>query len=59
VRDRPPDSPIRAWIPGCSTGEEAYTMLSSARAGQYPSSIAIDVGEKRLERFFEMQEDTY
>jgi two-component system CheB/CheR fusion protein len=34
-------------------------VLSSARAGQYPSSIAIDVGEKRLERFFEMQDDTY
>ena len=34
-------------------------MLSSARAGQYPASIAIDVGEQRLQRFFEMQDDTY
>jgi chemotaxis methyl-accepting protein methylase len=34
-------------------------VLSSARAGQYPSSIAIDVGEQRLQRFFEMQDDTY
>jgi two-component system, chemotaxis family, CheB/CheR fusion protein len=34
-------------------------VLSSARAGQYPSSIAVDVGEPRLERFFEMLDDTY
>jgi two-component system, chemotaxis family, CheB/CheR fusion protein len=22
----PPDQPIRAWVPGCATGEEAYTL---------------------------------
>ena len=37
----------------------AEGVLSSARAGQYPSSIAIDVGDARLERFFEMHDDTY
>jgi two-component system CheB/CheR fusion protein len=26
VRDRPTDSPIRIWVPGCSTGEEAYSI---------------------------------
>jgi two-component system CheB/CheR fusion protein len=87
VRERPAESPIRVWLPGCSTGEEAYSIailfteqaeaaeknfeltlfasdvaegvLSSARAGQYPGSIALDVGEKRLERFFDRQDDTY
>jgi two-component system CheB/CheR fusion protein len=26
VRERPLDHVLRAWVPGCSTGEEAYTL---------------------------------
>ena len=26
VRERPADSTIRVWLPGCSTGEEAYSI---------------------------------
>lgn len=26
VRQRTPDDPIRIWVPGCSTGEEAYSI---------------------------------
>jgi two-component system CheB/CheR fusion protein len=26
LANRPPDSALRAWVPGCSTGEEAYSL---------------------------------
>ncbi|HEY5943889.1 MAG TPA: chemotaxis protein CheB [Kofleriaceae bacterium] len=26
IRDRPADEPIRVWVPGCSTGEEVYSL---------------------------------
>ncbi len=79
------DKLFRVWVPGCSTGEEAYTMamviqeamdeterhltvqvfgtdidesaINTARAGEYPASIAVDIDPKRLERFFIRSED--
>src|SRR5512132_326172 len=61
VQERATHTAIRAWVPGCSTGVEAYSiaMLASGCAGQYPASISLDVGEQRLQRFFEQQGDTY
>jgi two-component system, chemotaxis family, CheB/CheR fusion protein len=29
LKNRPPDTPIRIWVPGCSTGEEVYSIIIS------------------------------
>jgi two-component system CheB/CheR fusion protein len=29
LKNRPPDMPIRVWVPGCSTGEEVYSIVIS------------------------------
>lgn len=78
---------FRVWIPGCSTGEEVYSLaiilceafekisrrvdlqifgtdidshaIDKAREGIYPPSIAADVDEKRLKRFFTKTGDFY
>jgi two-component system, chemotaxis family, CheB/CheR fusion protein len=72
--------PIRIWVPGCSTGEEVYSLaimlleflgekaanfqvqifatdlsesiISKARAGIYPESVAADISADRRRRFF-------
>ncbi|MEW9585169.1 chemotaxis protein CheB [Paraburkholderia sp. DGU8] len=84
-----PDSeqPVRVWVPGCATGEEAYSMamllseeiekrratrpfmifasdvnrvaLGRARQGVYSASVALPVGEARLERFFQPHNDGF
>lgn len=87
VQQRADQTPLRVWIPGCSTGEEAYSIaillleeldaankncpiqifasdidgeaLKFAREGIYPQSIAADVSEPRLNRFFIRQGSTY
>jgi PAS domain S-box-containing protein len=56
ITDRPDDSPIRVWIPGCSTGEEAYSIaiclaefLNDAKA-HYPVQLfATDISDSALE----------
>ena len=73
-------TPLRVWVPGCSSGEEVYSFamlllealeshgdmraiqmfgtdlseraVAVARAGRYPATIAEQVGEERLKRFF-------
>lgn len=78
VAEREPDEPVRVWVPGCATGEEAFSIaillaealpagsppvkifatdiddeaLEVARSGRYPDTIAGQITEERLQRFF-------
>jgi len=82
--EKPHGYAFRAWVPGCATGEEAYSVaillrecmdelkknfdvqifgtdidslaIDTARAGIFPASIAEDVTETRLKRFFVKEE---
>jgi len=87
LKSRNPESLIRIWIVGCSTGEEAYSMaitllevmdlikqhhnvqvfasdidadaLEHGRLGIYPDSIAADVSQGRLNKYFIKEDNTY
>lgn len=80
---------LRAWVPGCSTGEEVYSLaitfkeamdkcrpqescalqifgtdldpdaIDIARQGLFSSTIAADVSDERLKRFFIKEEHGY
>lgn len=56
-KDRQPAVPIRVWVPGCATGEEAYSLaiclleFVSERTGDFPIQIfATDISEAALEK---------
>ncbi|HXV81015.1 MAG TPA: chemotaxis protein CheB, partial [Candidatus Binatia bacterium] len=87
MKEKKDADPLRAWVAGCATGEEAYSVvillmeemararksfrlqvfasdidpaaLKCAREGIYPESIAADLTEERLARFFIKQDATY
>lgn len=53
---RPVDSPLRVWIPGCSSGEEAYSLaiclvesLADHAGAPPPKIFATDVSERAIE----------
>ena len=53
--DRPPQTPVRVWVPGCSTGEEAYSLAIALleflgpRLAEVPVQIfASDISEPAL-----------
>lgn len=76
--------PVRVWIPGCSTGEEAYSVailfeesilkldkdipiqifatdidedaIHFARSGRFTESIAADIDEKILAKYFSLED---
>jgi two-component system CheB/CheR fusion protein len=87
IKNRQRERKLRMWVPGCSTGEEAYSLaiivkekmyeldarypvqifatdideqaVEHARGGVYPSSIAADVSEERLKRFFTQEDHSW
>jgi two-component system CheB/CheR fusion protein len=58
IRNRSPKEPIRIWVPGCSTGEEAYSIaicliefLGTTPKTNIPIQIfATDISEVAIER---------
>jgi two-component system CheB/CheR fusion protein len=57
LKDRPPNDTIRIWVPGCSTGEEAYShaiclmeYLSEVRADVSMQIFATDLSESAVQK---------
>jgi two-component system CheB/CheR fusion protein len=57
LRNKPPNAPIRVWVPGCSTGEEAYSLavaflefLGEQAANRPIQIFATDVSETIIQR---------
>ncbi len=57
LKDRPANLPIRIWVPGCSTGEEVYSIaitlfevLQGAERNPPVQIFATDVSESAIER---------
>lgn len=57
VKDKPFGAPIRIWVPGCSTGEEVYSIAITLleflgdRASQTPIQIfATDISEQAIQK---------
>lgn len=55
LRNRPADEDVRVWVPGCSSGEEAYSIAmlfaEAARVGEQPLAVQIfatDIDEQML-----------
>ena len=56
LAERPADSPVRIWVPGCSTGEEAYSVaitllehLGEAASDTQIQIFATDVSDAAVE----------
>jgi two-component system, chemotaxis family, CheB/CheR fusion protein len=43
LADRPAGAPLRAWVPACSTGEEAYSLAMVVREALELAKPAVDV----------------
>jgi two-component system CheB/CheR fusion protein len=55
--DRPADSPIRVWVPGCATGEEAYSIgmtllefLGDSAGSTSIQIFATDISDNAIDR---------
>jgi len=56
-KNRSPSEPVRVWVPGCSTGEEAYSIailfaeLTEAKGNRYPIQVfATDLNGTVIEK---------
>lgn len=56
VREKTEDDTIRVWVPGCATGEEAYSiamlLIEAVRGAQSPPKIQVfgsDIDERALQ----------
>jgi two-component system, chemotaxis family, CheB/CheR fusion protein len=55
LENRRNDDPLRVWVPGCSGGEEAYSIatdidddaIDRARRGTFPLAAQQDIGKER------------
>jgi PAS domain S-box-containing protein len=45
VRERPPDAALRVWVPGCSTGQEAYSVAICVMevAAEQPAHVPVQI----------------
>jgi len=57
LEERSPDDPIRIWVPGCATGEEAYSLavtlfdaMGERRAAIPVQIFATDISERAIEQ---------
>jgi two-component system CheB/CheR fusion protein len=57
IVNRPPEAPLRMWVPACSTGEEAYSIafcaaefLRGIKSATRLQIFATDIGESALEK---------
>ena len=57
LKDRPPRTPVRVWVPGCSTGEEAYSIaialiefLGTKGASVAVQVFATDISEPAIDK---------
>jgi two-component system CheB/CheR fusion protein len=57
LKNRPADSPLRIWVPGCSTGEEAYSIaicalewLGAAQSNVPIQLFGTDISEAAIEK---------
>jgi two-component system CheB/CheR fusion protein len=57
MKDRRPEDPIRVWVPGCATGEEAYSAaiclleyMREARAELTVQIFGTDISDRVLEK---------
>ena len=57
MQDKAPEAPIRVWVPGCSTGEEAYSLaialleyLAESEVHSPVQVFATDVSDAAIEK---------